>query len=129
MTEETQHARPLSRVREPADREQDASRRTLLGLPFLAEASLAPFATATTLVPPPATAATQPPNTYTEPLGTSLEGWPYPGPLQFLPLTMEGQQVRMAYMDFRSPIRWQMTHDGHEKAKVGIAGQQWISIK
>jgi hypothetical protein len=22
----------------------------------------------------------------------------------------------------RSPIRWQMTHDGHEKAKVGIAG-------
>jgi len=73
---------------------------------------------------PPATAATQPPNTYTEPLGTSLEGWPYPGPLQFLPLTMEGQQVRMAYMDFRSPIRWQMTYDGHEKAKVGIAGQQ-----
>jgi len=22
-----------------------------------------------------------------------------------------------------------MTHDGHEKAKVGIAGQPWISIK
>ena len=102
MTEATQDARPLSRAGKPADGEPDANRRTLLGLPFLAAAvSLAPFATATTLVPRPATAASQPPNTYTEPLGTSLEGWPYPGPLQFLPLTMERQQVRMAYMDFK----------------------------
>jgi hypothetical protein len=55
----------------PADGEPDANRRTLLGLPFLATAAtLAPFATAATLVPLPATAATQPPNTYTEPLGT-----------------------------------------------------------
>jgi hypothetical protein len=102
MTEETQHAPPLSRARKPAGGEPDANRRTLLGLPLLATAaSLAPFATAATLVPLPATAATQPPHAYSEPLGTSLEGWPYPGPLQFLPLTVEGQQVRMAYMDFK----------------------------
>lgn len=36
---------------------------------------------------------------YTEPLGIGLEGWPYPAPVKFLPLTMEGQPVRMAYMD------------------------------
>lgn len=35
-----------------------------------------------------------------EPLGIGLEGWPYPGPVLFLPLIMEGQPVRMAYMDF-----------------------------
>jgi pimeloyl-ACP methyl ester carboxylesterase len=28
-----------------------------------------------------------------------LEGWPYPAPVKFLPLTMAGQAVRMAYMD------------------------------
>src|ERR1700733_11960672 len=99
MTEQTQYSRPLSQARQT---EPDASRRLLLGLPFLATAaSLTQFATAATLVLRPATAATQLPNTYTEPLGTSLEGWPYPGPLQFLPLTMESQQVRMAYMDFK----------------------------
>lgn len=37
--------------------------------------------------------------TYTEALGISLEGWPYPHPLHFLSLAMEGQPVRMAYMD------------------------------
>jgi hypothetical protein len=101
MTEEAQHSRPPSLARQTADDEPHANRRLLLRLPFLATAaSLTPFATAATLVPRPAAAATQPPNTYTEPLGASLEGWPYPGPLQFLPLTMEGQQVRMAYMDF-----------------------------
>src|SRR5262245_61732836 len=84
---------PRARTRKAERAEPDSKRRTLLGLPFLATmASLAPFATAT--------AATRPSNAYTEPLGTSLEGWPYPGPVQFLPLTMAGQQVRMAYMDF-----------------------------
>jgi pimeloyl-ACP methyl ester carboxylesterase len=33
------------------------------------------------------------------PLGISLEGFAYPYPVQFLPLTIEGQDVRMAYMD------------------------------
>ena len=35
-----------------------------------------------------------------EPLGICLEGWPYPGPVSFLPVTMGGEPVRMAYMDF-----------------------------
>ncbi|MBO0710042.1 MAG: alpha/beta hydrolase [Acetobacteraceae bacterium] len=34
------------------------------------------------------------------PLGIGLEGWPYPGPVEFLPVLAEGQPVRMAYMDF-----------------------------
>ena len=34
------------------------------------------------------------------PLGICLEGWPYPGPVQFLSLDMAGEPVRMAYMDF-----------------------------
>ena len=34
------------------------------------------------------------------PLGIGLEGWPYPGPVSFLPLVMGGQPVRMAFMDF-----------------------------
>jgi len=34
-----------------------------------------------------------------EPLAISLEGLPYPYPVQFLPLTVEGQDLRMAYMD------------------------------
>jgi pimeloyl-ACP methyl ester carboxylesterase len=98
--EQQQHPRPLRRTRKSAHDAPDVNRRTLIGLPLLAAASLAPFATAAALLPRAAAAATQPRNTYTEPLGTSLEGWPYPGPLQFLPLTMAGQQVRMAYMDF-----------------------------
>src|SRR5271168_1777889 len=32
-------------------------------------------------------------------LGIALEGYPYPWPVHFLPLTIEGQDVRMAYMD------------------------------
>jgi pimeloyl-ACP methyl ester carboxylesterase len=33
------------------------------------------------------------------PLGIGLEGYPYPYPVHFLPLTIEGQDLRMAYMD------------------------------
>ena len=40
----------------------------------------------------------QPP-TYAEPLGIALETWPYPHPVAFLPLEIQGQQLRMAYMD------------------------------
>jgi pimeloyl-ACP methyl ester carboxylesterase len=36
---------------------------------------------------------------YDEPLGIAMEGWPYPAPIKFLPLTMAWQAVRMAYMD------------------------------
>ncbi len=34
-----------------------------------------------------------------EPLGIALEGLPSPYPVSFLPLTVEGQDLRMAYMD------------------------------
>lgn len=35
-----------------------------------------------------------------EPLGIGLEGWPYPGPISFLPVVMGDERARMAYMDF-----------------------------
>lgn len=38
---------------------------------------------------------------YTEPLGIALEGLPYPHPVALVPLAIEGQDVRMAYMDVR----------------------------
>jgi pimeloyl-ACP methyl ester carboxylesterase len=34
-----------------------------------------------------------------KPLGIALEEYPYPWPVHFLPLTIEGQDLRMAYMD------------------------------
>jgi pimeloyl-ACP methyl ester carboxylesterase len=36
---------------------------------------------------------------YTAPIGIGLEAWPSPYPLQYLPLEIEGQKLRMAYMD------------------------------
>lgn len=45
--------------------------------------------------------ATQPAPTYSRPLGIAMETWPYPYPVQFLSLTLEGQTVRMAYMDVK----------------------------
>src|SRR5687768_17571738 len=38
---------------------------------------------------------------YFEPLGIALEAWPYPQPVQFLDLEIQGQKLRMAYMDVR----------------------------
>src|SRR3954469_21042862 len=35
----------------------------------------------------------------TEPLGIALEGYAYPYPVKFFPLRIEGQDLRMAYMD------------------------------
>jgi pimeloyl-ACP methyl ester carboxylesterase len=34
-----------------------------------------------------------------EPLGATMEGFRYPHPIQYLPVTLEGQPLRMAYMD------------------------------
>lgn len=34
-----------------------------------------------------------------EPLGIGLEGFPYPYPVRFLPLTQDGEKLRMAFMD------------------------------
>ncbi len=44
---------------------------------------------------PAAAQATKPP----EALGIAMEGYPYPHPVRFLPLSLQGQDVRMAYMD------------------------------
>jgi len=40
-----------------------------------------------------------------EPLGTALEGLPSAFPVQLLPLTVEGQDVRMAYLDVKPTAR------------------------
>jgi len=37
------------------------------------------------------------------PLSITLEGYPYPHPVSYLPLTIEGQDLRMAYMDVAPP--------------------------
>ena len=37
-----------------------------------------------------------------EPVGTALEGWDYPYPVQMLQFDLEGRPVRMAYMDVKS---------------------------
>jgi pimeloyl-ACP methyl ester carboxylesterase len=42
---------------------------------------------------------------YSTPLGIALEEYPYPYPVQFLPLTLDGQQLRMAFMDV-TPTGW-----------------------
>lgn len=56
-----------------------------------------------------ASAAAQSPatNTYasSEPLGVALEGWPYPYPLQTFKFDLEGQSVRMMYMDVHPAYR------------------------
>jgi pimeloyl-ACP methyl ester carboxylesterase len=70
------------------------TRRNLALLPVATAAVAATVRMASAQTPAPAAA-----NAHTEPLGISLEGWPYPAPVRFLPLTMEGQPVRMAYMD------------------------------
>jgi pimeloyl-ACP methyl ester carboxylesterase len=38
-----------------------------------------------------------------EPLGIAMEGYPYPYPVKFLPLKIEEQDLRMAYMDVSPP--------------------------
>ncbi len=42
---------------------------------------------------------------YTTPLGIALDEYPYPYPVQFLTLKIDGQQLRMAYMDV-APEGW-----------------------
>ena len=52
------------------------------------------------LLSPPASAApSQEPASYPTPLGIALESWPYPHPGRVLPLELDGEPVRMAYMD------------------------------
>jgi pimeloyl-ACP methyl ester carboxylesterase len=39
------------------------------------------------------------PSARAEAMGIALEGFPYPYPVHFMPLTLEGEDVRLAYMD------------------------------
>ncbi|MDB5298057.1 MAG: 2-hydroxy-6-oxo-6-phenylhexa-2,4-dienoate hydrolase [Phycisphaerales bacterium] len=48
-------------------------------------------------VPQATVPATRP--AFDQPLGIGLEAFAYPHPVRFLPLTIDGQDVRMAYMD------------------------------
>jgi len=41
------------------------------------------------------------PPAYTMPLGIAMESYPYPYPVRFLPLEVEGELARLAYMDVR----------------------------
>jgi pimeloyl-ACP methyl ester carboxylesterase len=43
--------------------------------------------------------AAQPGQPQPEPVGIALEGFPYPHPVGFMPVTIEGEPLRMAYMD------------------------------
>ena len=44
-------------------------------------------------------AAIAAPEARAEAMGIALEGFPYPYPVDFLPLTLEGEDLRLAYMD------------------------------
>src|SRR5271166_5910537 len=44
-------------------------------------------------------AAIAAPEARAEAMGIALEGFPYPYPVHFLPLTLEGEDLRLAYMD------------------------------
>ena len=66
--------------------------QTALGTP--------PATAAATATSAPAAVAPAAPNyADAEPLGAAMEGWPYPYPLQRLQFEMQGQLVRMMYMD------------------------------
>jgi len=39
------------------------------------------------------------PSAHAEAMGIALEGFPYPYPAHFMPLTLEGEDLRLAYMD------------------------------
>ncbi|WP_158808845.1 alpha/beta fold hydrolase [Beijerinckia sp. L45] len=47
----------------------------------------------------PKTSPAAMPERYDDPLGIGLEGWLYPAPVHFFQLSIDGQIVRMAYMD------------------------------
>jgi pimeloyl-ACP methyl ester carboxylesterase len=87
--EKAEGARRMARATEPLQ----PGRRGLLAAAFTA--------TVGAFLPKAAQAEQKPAADLSEPLGICLEGWPYPGPVEFLPLEMAGEPVRMAYMDFQ----------------------------
>jgi pimeloyl-ACP methyl ester carboxylesterase len=71
-----------------------ARRHLILPIAAVIAAPSLPLAAHTTKSTPAAM-----PERYDEPLGIGLEGWPYPAPVHFLQLSIDGQAVRMAFMD------------------------------
>jgi len=75
---------------------------TALGLVLLLPAwiAVAPSSTLPSGTPaPPPVPGSSAPSHAVPALGIALEEWPYPFPVRFLELELEGQVVRMAYMD------------------------------
>ncbi len=66
----------------------------------VAIAALVPLLSASAIAQPVATNDAAGP-TYDVPLGSAMESYEYPFPVRFLPLTVEGEDVRMAYMDVK----------------------------
>ena len=65
-------------------------------MPVASQSRLIHLLVASLMLCVPAAHAAQDP---LERLGVEMEGFPYPYPVEYLPLTMEGQMVRMSYMD------------------------------
>jgi len=62
-----------------------------------------------------------------EPLGIGLETYPYPYPVHFLPLQIEGQDLRMAYMD----VPAQGTANGRTVVLMhgkNFGGYYWVGV-
>ncbi|MGZ8400904.1 MAG: alpha/beta fold hydrolase, partial [Methyloceanibacter sp.] len=57
----------------------------------------------------------------TEPFGIALEGFPYPYPVHLFPLTQQGEQLRVAYMDVAP------TGDANGRAVVLLHGRNFPS--
>lgn len=69
------------------------------GLFLVVLACIGSIATAFWAIQPSPAIARSPTVSANNPIGIALEGLPYPHPIQFLNLTIEGQPVRMGYMD------------------------------
>jgi len=70
-------------------------RRRLIQLGLCAVIAISTGAAATSFAQTPLPAEPQ----YSKPLGIAMQEFPYPFPVSFLPLEIEGQPARMAYMD------------------------------
>ena len=74
----------------------------LAGLFLVGLACIGSIGTAFWAIQPSPAIAQSPTVSASNPIGIALEGLPYPHPVQFLNLTIEGQPVRMGYMDIRA---------------------------
>jgi len=73
--------------------------KTLISTLTLAAAALLAGCASQSTAPVAPTANAAPSYDHAEPLGAAMEGWVYPYPVQYLQFELQGQLVRMAYMD------------------------------